>query len=119
MIAGTANGVNLTDGARRSRRGTCAISLLTLLAIAAIAWIRSGAVGERSDEYLDLAIVAAALIGGVIGFLWYNTYPADIFMGDTGSMALGGAIAALADHHQDRAAARSSSAASTWSRRSR
>jgi phospho-N-acetylmuramoyl-pentapeptide-transferase len=96
VIAGTANGVNLTDGIDGLAAGTCAISLLTLLAIASISWIRSGQVGLRSDEYLDLAIVAAALIGGVIGFLWYNAFPAEVFMGDTGSMALGGAIAALA-----------------------
>ncbi len=96
VIAGTANGVNLTDGLDGLAAGTCAISLLTLLAIASISWIRSGQVGLRSDEYLDLAIVAAALIGGVIGFLWYNAFPAEVFMGDTGSMALGGAIATLA-----------------------
>ena len=51
---------------------------------------------DRSDSYLDLAIFAAALIGGVIGFLWFNAFPAEVFMGDTGSMALGGAIAAFA-----------------------
>ena len=51
---------------------------------------------NRSQEYLDIAIVAAALIGGVIGFLWFNAFPAEVFMGDTGSMALGGAIATLA-----------------------
>ena len=96
VIAGTANGVNLTDGLDGLAAGTCAVSLLTLLAIASISWIRSGDVGLRSDEYLDLAIVAAALIGGVIGFLWYNAFPAEVFMGDTGSMALGGAIATLA-----------------------
>jgi phospho-N-acetylmuramoyl-pentapeptide-transferase len=45
---------------------------------------------------LDLAIVAAAIVGGLIGFLWWNTSPAQIFLGDTGSMALGGALAALA-----------------------
>ncbi len=96
VIAGTANGVNLTDGLDGLAAGTCAISLLTLLAIASISWIRSGEVGLRSDDYLDLAIVAAALIGGLIGFLWYNAFPAEVFMGDTGSMALGGAIATLA-----------------------
>jgi phospho-N-acetylmuramoyl-pentapeptide-transferase len=97
VIAGTANGVNLTDGIDGLASGTCAISLLTLLAIAAISWIRSApAGGGRSDEYLDLAIIAAALIGGVIGFLWFNAFPAEVFMGDTGSMALGGAIATLA-----------------------
>src|SRR5213079_3564434 len=45
---------------------------------------------------LDLAIIGAALIGGTIGFLWYNAFPAEVFMGDTGSMAFGGAIAAFA-----------------------
>jgi phospho-N-acetylmuramoyl-pentapeptide-transferase len=96
VIAGTSNGVNLTDGIDGLAAGTCAISLLTLLAIAAIDWIRSGEVGLRSDEFLDMAIIAAALIGAVIGFLWFNAFPAEVFMGDTGSMALGGAIATLA-----------------------
>src|SRR6476646_9591179 len=96
VIAGTANGVNLTDGLDGLAAGTCAISLLTFLAIAAISWIRSGEVGFRSDNYLDVAIFAAAMVGGVIGFLWFNAFPAELFMGDTGSMALGGAIAGLA-----------------------
>jgi phospho-N-acetylmuramoyl-pentapeptide-transferase len=96
VIAGTANGVNLTDGLDGLAAGTAIISILTLLAIAAISWIRSGPVGERSDNYLDLAIIGAAMIGATIGFLWFNAHPADVFMGDTGSMALGGAIAALA-----------------------
>jgi phospho-N-acetylmuramoyl-pentapeptide-transferase len=96
VIAGTANGVNLTDGLDGLAAGTAIISLLTLLAIAAISWIRSGPVGERSDNYLDLAIIGAAMIGAAIGFLWFNAHPADVFMGDTGSMALGGAIAGLA-----------------------
>jgi phospho-N-acetylmuramoyl-pentapeptide-transferase len=96
IIAGTANGVNLTDGLDGLAAGTSAIAILTFLAIAAISWIRSGPVGGRSDDYLDVAIFAAALIGGVIGFLWFNAFPAEVFMGDTGSMALGGAIATLA-----------------------
>ena len=97
VIAGTSNGVNLTDGIDGLAAGTCAISLITLLAIALIDWIRSAdTVAARSDEYLDIAIVSAALIGGVIGFLWFNAFPAEVFMGDTGSMALGGAIATLA-----------------------
>ena len=97
VIAGTSNGVNLTDGLDGLAAGTCAISLITLLAIALIDWIRSAdTVADRSHEYLDLAIVTAALIGGVIGFLWFNAFPAEVFMGDTGSMALGGAIATLA-----------------------
>jgi len=97
VIAGTSNGVNLTDGVDGLAAGTCAISLITLLAIALIDWLRSAeTVAGRSDEYLDIAIVSAALIGGVIGFLWFNAFPAELFMGDTGSMALGGAIATLA-----------------------
>jgi phospho-N-acetylmuramoyl-pentapeptide-transferase len=96
VIAGTVNGVNLTDGLDGLAAGTSLISLLTFLSIAVISWIRSGEPGHRSDSYLDLAIVGAALIGGVIGFLWFNAFPAEVFMGDTGAMALGGALAAFA-----------------------
>jgi phospho-N-acetylmuramoyl-pentapeptide-transferase len=96
VIAGTVNGVNLTDGIDGLAAGTAMIALLTFLAIAGISWIRSGAPGDRSDAYLDLATLAAALIGGTIGFLWYNAFPAEVFMGDTGSFALGGAIAGFA-----------------------
>jgi phospho-N-acetylmuramoyl-pentapeptide-transferase len=96
LIAGTVNGVNLTDGLDGLAAGTSIISLLTFLSIAVISWIRSGSVGHRSDSYLDLAIFGAALIGGVIGFLWFNAFPAEVFMGDTGAMALGGALAAFA-----------------------
>jgi phospho-N-acetylmuramoyl-pentapeptide-transferase len=96
VIAGTVNGANLTDGIDGLLAGTAMIMLLTFLAIAGIAWLRSGDPGARSEAYLDLATLAAALIGGTIGFLWYNAHPAELFMGDTGSMALGGAIAGLA-----------------------
>jgi phospho-N-acetylmuramoyl-pentapeptide-transferase len=96
VIAGAANGVNLTDGLDGLAAGTAIISLLTFLSMVVIAYIRSGPVGGRSDENLDLAILGAALIGGTIGFLWYNAFPAEVFMGDTGSMALGGALAGFA-----------------------
>ena len=97
VIAGTANGVNLTDGLDGLAAGTCAISMLTLPRDRGDLVDPLGRrVGERSDNYLDVAIFAAALIGGVIGFLWFNAFPAEVFMGDTGSMALGGAIAGLA-----------------------
>jgi phospho-N-acetylmuramoyl-pentapeptide-transferase len=96
VIAGTVNGVNLTDGIDGLAAGTATIALLTFLAIAGISWLRSGEPGARSDTYLDLATLAAGLIGGTIGFLWYNAHPAEVFMGDTGSMALGGAIAGFA-----------------------
>ena len=96
VIAGTVNGANLTDGIDGLAAGTVVIMLLTFLAIAGIAWIRSGDPGARSDVYLDIATLAAALIGGTIGFLWYNAFPAEVIMGDTGSFALGGAIAGFA-----------------------
>ena len=96
VIAGTVNGANLTDGIDGLAAGTATIMLLTFLAIAGISWLRSGAPGERSEVYLDVATLAAALIGATIGFLWYNAFPAEVFMGDTGSMALGGAIAGFA-----------------------
>ena len=96
VIAGTVNGANLTDGIDGLAAGTVTIMLLTFLAVAGISWLRSGAPGERSEVYLDLATLAAALIGGTIGFLWYNAFPAEVIMGDTGSFALGGAIAGFA-----------------------
>jgi phospho-N-acetylmuramoyl-pentapeptide-transferase len=96
VIAGTVNGANLTDGIDGLAAGTVVIMLLTFLAVAGIAWIRSGSPGHRSDVYLDIATLAAALIGGTIGFLWYNAFPAEVNMGDTGSFALGGAIAGFA-----------------------
>jgi phospho-N-acetylmuramoyl-pentapeptide-transferase len=96
VIAGTVNGANLTDGIDGLASGVVVIMLLTFLAIAGIAWIRSGDPGQRSEVYLDIATLAAALIGGTIGFLWYNAFPAEVMMGDTGSFALGGAIAGFA-----------------------
>jgi phospho-N-acetylmuramoyl-pentapeptide-transferase len=96
IIAGTVNGANLTDGIDGMAAGVVVIMLLTFLAIAGIAWLRSGDPGARSDTLLDIATLAAALIGGTIGFLWYNAFPAEVFMGDTGSFALGGAVAGFA-----------------------
>ena len=96
VIAGAANGANLADGIDGLAAGTGIISLLTFLAITVIAYIRSGDPGQRDDIQLDLAILAAALIGAAIGFLWYNAHPAELFMGDTGSMAFGGALAGFA-----------------------
>ncbi len=96
VIAGAANGVNLTDGIDGLAAGTGIIALLTFLAINVIGYIRSGPPTDRSEFQLDLAILAAALMGGVIGFLWYNAFPAEVFMGDTGSMAIGGALAGFA-----------------------
>jgi phospho-N-acetylmuramoyl-pentapeptide-transferase len=96
LIAGTVNGANLTDGVDGLAAGVVVIILLTFLAIAGIAWLRSGDPGARSDTLLDIATLSAALIGGTIGFLWYNAFPAEVQMGDTGSFALGGAVAGFA-----------------------
>ena len=85
VLAGATNGVNLTDGLDGLAAGCCAI---VLLAFTAMTFITSG------EE--DLALLCACLVGGCVGFLWFNSFPAAVFMGDTGSLGLGGAIAALA-----------------------
>ncbi len=85
VLAGATNAVNLTDGLDGLAAGTMAIALLAYVAMAFVV------TGER-----DLAILAACLMGACVGFLWFNSYPASVFMGDTGSFALGGAIASLA-----------------------
>jgi phospho-N-acetylmuramoyl-pentapeptide-transferase len=96
IIAGAANGVNLTDGIDGLAAGTGIIAVFTFTAMTVIAFIRSGPPGSRSEIYLDLSIVGAAVIGATVGFLWYNAFPAEVFMGDTGSMAIGGALAGFA-----------------------
>jgi phospho-N-acetylmuramoyl-pentapeptide-transferase len=96
VIAGAANGVNLTDGLDGLAAGTGMIAVFTYTAIAVVAYIRTGKAGHRFDSRLDLAIVGAAMIGALIGFLWFNAFPAEVFLGDTGSMMIGGAIAGLA-----------------------
>jgi phospho-N-acetylmuramoyl-pentapeptide-transferase len=101
MIAGTSNAVNLTDGLDGLATGA------TILVLAA--YVLIGIWQERNDctlflsrqcyiirDPLDLAVVAAAVLGACFGFLWWNAPPARIFMGDTGSLALGGALAGLA-----------------------
>jgi phospho-N-acetylmuramoyl-pentapeptide-transferase len=85
VIAGATNGVNLTDGLDGLAAGSAAI---VLLAFTAMTFITSG--------QKDLALLCACLVGSCVGFLWFNSFPAAIFMGDTGSLGLGGAIAALA-----------------------
>jgi phospho-N-acetylmuramoyl-pentapeptide-transferase len=96
VIAGTANGVNLTDGIDGMAAGCAIIALLTYTAISVVVYIRSNTPGNRPLSRLDLAIVGAALIGATVGFLWYNAWPAEVIMGDTGSFALGGALASMA-----------------------
>jgi phospho-N-acetylmuramoyl-pentapeptide-transferase len=84
VIAGASNAVNLTDGLDGLAAGSCAIVLLAFTAIT----VTNGQEG--------LAVLSASLVGASIGFLWFNSFPASIFMGDTGSLGLGGAIGALA-----------------------
>ncbi|MFL5826796.1 MAG: phospho-N-acetylmuramoyl-pentapeptide-transferase [Thermoleophilaceae bacterium] len=85
VLAGATNGVNLTDGLDGLAAGCAAI---VFLSYTAMTFITTG-----QD---DLALVCSCLVGACVGFLWFNSFPASVFMGDTGSLALGGAIAALA-----------------------
>jgi len=84
VVAGTSTAVNFTDGLDGLAAGCAAIVLLAYIGITFIT-------GGR-----DLAILSGCLVGACIGFLWFNSFPASIFMGDTGSLGLGGAIAGLA-----------------------
>jgi phospho-N-acetylmuramoyl-pentapeptide-transferase len=84
VVAGTTSAVNLTDGLDGLAAGCAAIVLLAYIGITFIT-------GD-----LDMAMLAGCLVGACIGFLWFNAFPATIFMGDTGSLGLGGAIAGLA-----------------------
>jgi phospho-N-acetylmuramoyl-pentapeptide-transferase len=85
VLAGATNGVNLTDGLDGLAAGCAAIVFLTFTAMTFIT------TGQQ-----DLALLSACLVGACVGFLWFNSFPASVFMGDTGSLGLGGAIAALA-----------------------
>ncbi|MDX6485276.1 MAG: phospho-N-acetylmuramoyl-pentapeptide-transferase [Gaiellaceae bacterium] len=97
VIAGTANGTNLADGVDGLAAGTGIIAIFTFTAINVVSYVRSATdVSHRNLTDLDLAIIGAALVGAAIGFLWYNAFPAEVFMGDTGSMAFGGALATFA-----------------------
>ncbi len=96
IIGGAANGTNLADGVDGLAAGTAIIALFTFTAMNVVSYVRSGPPAHRNLTTLDLAIVGAALIGAAVGFLWFNASPAEVFMGDTGSMAFGGALAALA-----------------------
>ncbi len=96
IIAGAVNGVNLADGVDGLAAGTGIIALATFTAMAVTIYIRSNSGQGRIENRLDAAFIGAALIGAAIGFLWFNAFPAEVFMGDTGAMALGGAMAAMA-----------------------
>ncbi len=99
IITAVSNGANLTDGIDGLAAGTSAIIGLTL---ALFAWVSGNVIFA---EYLnimyipntgEMTIFITAFVGALIGFLWYNTYPAQVFMGDTGSLTIGGIIAVIA-----------------------
>jgi phospho-N-acetylmuramoyl-pentapeptide-transferase len=106
VLTGTSNAVNLTDGLDGLAAGCMAIVSFTFFIMAVI--VGSETIGVRgipAAEYLDLppvkgaeemAVIAAALAGACMGFLWFNCFPAKVFMGDTGSLALGGLIGYVA-----------------------
>jgi len=101
IISATSNAVNLTDGLDGLAAGAAAMGLGAYTLITFIQYRNSCGVLEPSGCYtvrdpLDLALVAAAAMSACFGFLWWNASPAQIFMGDTGSMALGGLMAGLA-----------------------
>ncbi|WP_193104241.1 phospho-N-acetylmuramoyl-pentapeptide-transferase [Brachybacterium sp. FME24] len=104
LVAAWSNGVNLTDGLDGLASGATIIFTATYLVISFWQWrqvcnvdLDAGGVVHCYDarDPLDTAVLCAAIIGACVGFLWWNTSPAKIFMGDTGSLALGGAIAGL------------------------
>jgi phospho-N-acetylmuramoyl-pentapeptide-transferase len=99
IITAVSNGANLTDGIDGLAAGTSAIIVLTL---GIFAWVSGNII---FSDYLnimyiprveEITIYIAAFVGALIGFLWYNAYPAQVFMGDTGSLTIGGIIAVIA-----------------------
>jgi len=99
IIVAVSNGANLTDGMDGLATGTSAVIGLTL---GLLAWVSGNIIfaDYLNIMYLpnagELTIFISAFVGATVGFLWYNTYPAQVFMGDTGSLALGGIIAVFA-----------------------
>ncbi|AGW41681.1 phospho-N-acetylmuramoyl-pentapeptide-transferase [Leifsonia xyli subsp. cynodontis DSM 46306] len=106
IVAAASNGVNVTDGLDGLASGASILAIGAYIIIGFWQSIQSCASSTLNPENLskcydvrdpfDLAVVATAIVGAVVGFLWWNTSPAQIFLGDTGSLALGGAVAALA-----------------------
>ncbi|SNQ44439.1 phospho-N-acetylmuramoyl-pentapeptide-transferase [Cellulophaga lytica] len=99
IVTAVSNGANLTDGIDGLAAGTSAIIVFTL---GIFAWVSGNII---FSDYLDimfiprsgeLVVFIAAFVGALIGFLWYNAYPASVFMGDTGSLTIGGVIAVIA-----------------------
>ena len=114
IVLGASNAVNLTDGLDGLAAGTSTIAMLAFTSMAVIGFqvgqrtltvtdVINQETGDGSFKLLqqtsgtlDMAVLAAALLGACVGFLWHNSYPAEVFMGDTGSLALGGALAGFA-----------------------
>ena len=99
IVTAVSNGANITDGLDGLTTGSAAIIGVTL---GVLAWLSGNAIYSNYLNIMhipqagELVIFAGAFIGATIGFLWYNSYPAQVFMGDTGSLALGGIIAVFA-----------------------
>lgn len=99
IVTAVSNGANLTDGIDGLAAGTSAIIVLTL---GIFAWISGNIIFSKYLNIMyipqveEITIYIAAFVGALIGFLWYNAYPAQVFMGDTGSLTIGGIIAVIA-----------------------
>ncbi len=96
VIYATANSVNFTDGLDGLAAGSSAFTFAAFVVIAFTEFRHDEIYGVATAHALDLAIIAAAMLGACAGFLWWNAAPARIMMGDTGSLAIGGAMAGLA-----------------------
>ena len=101
MVTATSNGVNLTDGLDGLATGAAVMTFIAFILIGVWEFGQSCAVSPGANCYLvrdplDIAVLSAAMAGACAGFLWWNASPAKIFMGDTGSLALGGALAGIA-----------------------
>lgn len=94
LIMAMTNGVNLTDGVDGLAAGSSIFGFVSFVVIGF--WAFRNPEIYQIEHALDLAVVAAAMLGGCIGFLWWNAHPARIFMGDTGSLAIGAGLAGLA-----------------------
>ena len=101
LVLGSSNGVNLTDGLDGLASGAAIMTFLSFIVIGVWEFGQSCAISDVVQCYnvrdpLDIAVLSAALAGACAGFLWWNASPARIFMGDVGSLALGGAISGIA-----------------------
>lgn len=99
IVTATSNGANLTDGIDGLAAGSSAI---IVMALGVFAWVSGNIIFANYLNVMyipysgEMTIFISAFVGGLVGFLWYNTYPAQVFMGDTGSLTIGGIIAVLA-----------------------